>query len=1027
MWPVQQAVTAWTAGAYDGRKDNPLSAMVPTRRTILFVAVALLAIAGWVLGGRGLRTRFGIASLVESSPERLPTARFSALPVITATRSQSVMRGGGKNIAADARAAAVIDTASSAQAAAAGYATLRDWRSAIARLQQATIGKRDDASLWSDLAAARYERGAEFGNVEEMFAALADADRSLRLDARHPNALFNRALILERIGLTSVAAEAWRECVRQTRDAEAQRRHAAITTQTWTDARPRFEKSAIDGDVAGVAELVARFPQEVRTWGDVVYLTRWAHGYLQGDSDAAAANLQIARASGEALRTRGETLLGDAVAAIDARANDAPALRVLALAQQSYDAGRDAYKSLQYAHARKLFDAAAAGFERAGSPMVLVARSYTAFAIAEAKPGEGREVLRAIAARVEAHPGYRGQLASIRWVEGRSELFRGRWDDAAALLLDARARFEELGETSNAGAIDTTLADLYFRVGRADLAWKRYVAALRGTSAPGNEYRLQVAIAVGVQMAMTEHKWDVASSLLDIELQVAEDVRTPAMTSVAWRREFVVQNELGMAEARDTALARARIAASAADDEAQPQSAEIDRAEAVATMQKDPARAVRLLSRALEFAARSDRRVFVVELLHERGRAQLAAGDTDAAWADFSAGVEELERQRGATHTAELRAQFFDAAGSLFTDAVQLLVDRGDAEAAFRCADRARARLLLDAANTPAAAELPALSADTLLVEYALLERDVIAFIVRNGAVAMHRLPVTAAELEKKIDDLKMEQDALGDLHAALFAPLAKEIAGAHSLTVVPDGVLERVPFGALWDASAKKYVVQTHRVSIAPSAALLSRESRLPAYTSALLVANANGDEEAALPYLREVDNEIAAIRKAYRRARVLADDDATVARFTAEAAAYDVIHFGGHGQSDAESLTASLLFSSGRMYNSDIAKLRLPRAPLVVLGACGTLRGSTRGLEGMPSIARSFLAAGASTVIGTVLDVDDAASRQILTSFHRSIAAGVAPAAALQEAQRNAIASGGDDAHPARWAPYVVYTATR
>ncbi|MNC87495.1 CHAT domain protein [compost metagenome] len=115
-----------------------------------------------------------------------------------------------------------------------------------------------------------------------------------------------------------------------------------------------------------------------------------------------------------------------------------------------------------------------------------------------------------------------------------------------------------------------------------------------------------------------------------------------------------------------------------------------------------------------------------------------------------------------------------------------------------------------------------------------------------------------------------------------------------------------------------------------------------------------------------------------------------------------------------------------SGRLYMSDITRLRLPRAPLVVLAACGTLRGRVGGVEGMPSLARSFLAAGASTVVGTLWDTNDASSVQLVTSFHRSIAANESPAAALRNAQLEAIARGGIYAHPRNWAQYVIYGTT-
>lgn len=79
---------------------------------------------------------------------------------------------------------------------------------AIARLESAARTSHD-AKTWSDLAAARYAAAVQFRRPSLYPEALAAADNALRIDARLPEALFNRALIVENMGLTSEARKAW--------------------------------------------------------------------------------------------------------------------------------------------------------------------------------------------------------------------------------------------------------------------------------------------------------------------------------------------------------------------------------------------------------------------------------------------------------------------------------------------------------------------------------------------------------------------------------------------------------------------------------------------------------------------------------------------------------------------------------------------------------------------------------------------------------------------------------------------------
>ena len=80
---------------------------------------------------------------------------------------------------------------------------------AVALLRQAADGAPDDADTWNDLAAAQLVAAMELEQPSRLGNALAAADRALRLEPSSPEALFNRALILERLGLRDASDASW--------------------------------------------------------------------------------------------------------------------------------------------------------------------------------------------------------------------------------------------------------------------------------------------------------------------------------------------------------------------------------------------------------------------------------------------------------------------------------------------------------------------------------------------------------------------------------------------------------------------------------------------------------------------------------------------------------------------------------------------------------------------------------------------------------------------------------------------------
>ena len=108
-------------------------------------------------------------------------------------------------------------------------------------------------------------------------------------------------------------------------------------------------------------------------------------------------------------------------------------------------------------------------------------------------------------------------------------------------------------------------------------------------------------------------------------------------------------------------------------------------------------------------------------------------------------------------------------------------------------------------------------------------------------------------------------------------------------------------------------------------------------------------------------------------------------------------MIHFAGHALSNVSFPGLSrLLFaesaegSSGSLFAHEIGNRDLSSVRIVVLAGCRTSSGQIRRGEGVISLARPFLAAGVPTVLATLWDLNDRASRPLFVEFHRGVRRG-------------------------------------
>jgi len=893
----------------------------------------------------------------------------------------------------------------------------------VTALAQAAA-KSDDAHLWSDLAAARYASASD--HAAELPLALAAADRALQLDPALAEAHFNRALILERLGLRDAAARAWRRYLEVDAggpwsvEAREHLRRLSVTPAAFD--RRLFETLPAE-------TVVRRYPRDARAWGEAPLLAEWADAAAAHDSLTAARTLTLVRNLGAALAAvEGEHLLADAVAAID-RATPAQRQSLID-AHRLYRQARMAYSRHNPGAAEEPFRRAADAFRAGGSPMGDMAGYYAASATFDQHRGaEARDALARLLGRIDRsrHPAL---YAQIEWELAVAANAGGDYGDGARAAEAAAATFRKLGERFNAAFNDGIAAHSYDMIGAADLAWSSRARAFEALSEDRGMFAAALHSAA-VTLAAADHT-DAAASILNVLIDDVRDNPFQLAGALSTSAELAVRD--GDLSAGARSLQAARDAAAHITDAALRESvtADLDMTAAALRRDREPLAAIAMLDRTIALFTSSAAGHLLPEAYLQRALAHDKAGEAEAAAADFAAALAEVEKERDTITDADLRLRFLDVAARIVEGSVEHQLAHGDAVGALTIADHTR-RL---PGTAPAHDALATPEHGTAAVEYVVLPHAVEIFCVTGAGTSVNRVAIdrevlaervaSFAELIRRrapVAEVRQEGAALYQL---LIAPLQPRLAGIDRLVVVPDRDLYALPFAALYDAPPGRYLAEELAVELAPS---LSGARELPAAANQpmLVVADPVTAHWPRLAASREEAGRLAAATGA----TLLEGAAATRTRFVEEARRAAVIHFAGHADSDAGESYAALLLTpaggdSGILGAGDVARLDLQSGPLVILAACGTFRGSTAHVAGMPSLARAFLLAGARAVVGTLWEVDDEVSATFFLRLHEHLRTGASPARAVRAAQLEMIhASDARLSDPATWAPVEVLSA--
>jgi CHAT domain-containing protein/TolA-binding protein len=1000
----------------NAEEEPPRTNVVPMRRrnrtTWIGIAAALVIIAGIAAFVMRSRAQPGISTLIAAAPASyrtiepritgFPWAELQRLRAEAPAQDPESLRLGGA--AGEVLTRAERDSSDEAvHAAGVAKLLLQQPTEAIEQLR-ASAEKSNAASTWNDLAAAYYTSAVRDGRSADLPRALAAADRAIALDPSLHEARFNRALILERMGLRDAAAAAWREYL--TRDpsspwaAEARRRADAIPKTPVTSTRSqleRLEQTAIAGNASAIETLVRANPQDARAWFETDVLGRW------GDSGDAALLAATKTVAGALQRFSGESLLADAVHAIESA--DASRRAELAKAHREYRRARLLYRDRKLNEATKTLLETARMFDAAKSPMGDVARFFAACTLFDENRIDDATRLFTSIAPSAHHDALRAQVA-LRLATCHQ--YAGRWEEAVRGFAEARTIFARLHETANAALAEASLGNSLDELGARDDAWRYRIAAFERY---GTGYELTATLAAAVRSELRAEEYASARSLLAIEAAETATLDDPLFLADVWRRRALMDGRFGDDDAAAQSIARCRALLERTPDSGLRTrlGVEVNVAEATVIRRRDPKAAIALLNSATTFLANADQRIALPDAFLEYGRALHIAGRDADALAAFRSGLDEIDAQR---KSAPAGSTIFDAVVPLVEETIALQLAKGDAAAAFDTAERVRA-----AAPATAAQVAAALPVGTMLISYALVPDGVAAIGVTRDRVEAVQQTIGRRELAEAVRAFRagiMARDALASVQtraAKLDRLLLANVPGARdakSLVIVPDRFLHSVPWGALYDSDRGTYAVEAHALTIAPSAALYLKNANAQSATRRSQVLVVTGSS-------RELDH-LAEEASGYADRRTLAGSEATAARFLSLAASADVIHFAGHARLGAD--PALLLNDTDEVRAVEIARARLhPR--LVVLAACGTAAGTGDGFDGPRGLAGAFLTAGAGAVVGTLWPVDDAEAAALFTEFHRRMRDGDDAATALRQATLVLLRGSNPRArHPAAWA---------
>ncbi|MBD2859607.1 CHAT domain-containing protein [Spongiibacter sp. KMU-158] len=300
------------------------------------------------------------------------------------------------------------------------------------------------------------------------------------------------------------------------------------------------------------------------------------------------------------------------------------------------------------------------------------------------------------------------------------------------------------------------------------------------------------------------------------------------------------------------------------------------------------------------------------------------------------------------------------------------------------------------------------------------------AFVVTPGQI--QAVSLNAKGLDGEVRELRQAiansegeawQDGALALYQRLIEPLSKSLTGKTHLTIVPHGALHYLPFNVL-RAANNQFLIEQHTVRMLPSASVMKFLNKGTAPSQNLLVLGNPDLNDSALD-LPGAQEEARAISALWPDSKVVLRQFASETVIKNSASAFKYLHLASHGQFDSQNpLNSRMLLSAdsendGYLTVPEIYDLQL-NADMVVLSACQTALGDVTNGDDVVGLNRGFLYAGAKAIVGSLWEVPDEPTKDLMISLYQNLNS-MDIRSAMQAAQIAAIKK---YPHPVSWAAF-------
>ena len=890
---------------------------------------------------------------------------------------------------------------------------------AIARLVEVVARDSGSGAAFSHLAIAHLVRGQAPGASRSGYDALDAIQRAKRIDSSSSAIRFNHALVLERVGLCHTAAMAWRA-------------YLAIDSITDWAREVRARLGGCRKSLVGSWRLrESVFDSLIPAWSEAVVL-----------SAAPSADRILARIEeiGRVLVTgHGDSLVVRTATALRERTVGPGGSSIIAGLRTAARGGA-AFSRGAYEAARPDLDRAVHLLKVVSEPALWSWPSLQLGAVDLVRGDYARAESRFLEVRRAAESArLTFLLARAASGLGLSSARQGRMAQAEAWYAAAAAHSDTLGDLTGWGFVQIQLSEIYTLLGQQDRSWAAAagaIAALRD----GEESRYLHSALLSAGMRLSDAGLPHAAvAVLEEDVLVADSTGRPQDITEALARLGDAALRAQDDSSARRAMARARLSLARVSDPLMRERMEVEIARVEA--HTEGARGPRLSLDRLEMVARYfDRQgigIALPPILAMQAENRLALGDTSGAERTLLSALQLLETRARTTSNRFAATGVLEGEASVYRGLVALALSRGDTGDALHYAQRANPDI-----RARPKARLGMLPPQRAVLQYLALDDRLLIWAMTTNGMRLSESRVTRGQLDGLVDRLVLAlerssgsavtQGLAGELYDLLIAPIASAIAGAKELAIIPDRLLQRLPFAPLIDRATGRYLVEDFLLRQIGDLAAARDGKRVPRTEGSPIVIAGNPDFDPALfPGLRSLSHakrEAESVAGLYPGSQRLGGRGATRSVLLRGLGNASLFHFAGHarsleGAADRSHLVLAAVpgnVGDNVLYGDEIARLDLRTLRLAVLSACGTGERVT-GAGGLSSLAQAFVAAGAQGVISSLWQVDDAETAGLMVDLHRALIAGAAPPAALRQAQLAAIAREREHSRsPGSWAAF-------